>query len=244
MNDCQVLDNRLQSADDVGMDRFTMSKLIRKAWFAGLPTDLRAAIVQHGQVRVVKDSIVYAVGDPPNGLFAVLSGTVQISFTSSTGKPTLLIVARLGDWFGETSFFDRGTRYSDALALGRVSLLHLDERAFLAITRDRPERYAAFVRLLCEHHRLAMDHIASLGALPVAARLAQRLLFFAKNDAENAPCRIVRFSQEQLASTVGVSRQALSAHLKNLEQQHLIEIGYREIRLRNVPALARLVRAP
>ena len=219
-----------------------MPTLMRKAWFAGLPADLRAAIVQHSQIRMVKDSIVYAVGDTPNGLFAVLSGTVQISFTSSEGKPTLLMVAKRGDWFGETSFFDQGTRYSDALALGRVNLLHLDERAFLTITRNRPDRYAAFVRLLCAHHRLAMDHIASLGALAVEARLAQRLLFFANSDSEDAPNRAVKLSQEQLASAVGVSRQALSVHLRNLKQRHLIEICYREIRLRNVAALARLVR--
>ena len=221
-----------------------MPTLMRKAWFAGLPADLRAAIVQHGQMRMVKDSIVYAVGDSPNGLFAALSGTVQISFTSSEGKPTLLMVAKRGDWFGETSFFDKGTRYSDALALGRVNLLHLDERAFLTITRNRPDRYAAFVHLLCEHHRLAMDHIASLGALTVEARLAQRLLFLANSESEDAPNRIVKLSQEQLASAVGVSRQALSVHLKNLKQRHLIEICYREIRLRNVAALARLVRMP
>ncbi len=223
------------------MDRTAAkSVLARNSWFASLAVDLQADILRLGRTRYMKNAVIFAVGDAPNGLFAVLSGKVQISHTSSDGRLALLMMAESGAWFGETSLLDGGTRNSDALAVGRVELFHLDVFAFREMTRDSSQRYAAFVRLLCDHFRLAMDHFASL-RMPAEARIAQRLLFFSRTQANNGePGRVVNLSQEQLASNVGISRQALNSHLRRLEEQGLVKLGYSEIRLCNHRALVRL----
>ncbi|MFI4933316.1 MAG: Crp/Fnr family transcriptional regulator [Caulobacterales bacterium] len=218
------------------------SVLGRNPWFAGLGGDLQDDIVRLGRERRVRDAVIFAVGDEPNGLFAVLAGEVRSSHSASDGRLGLLMVARAGSWFGETSMFDGRLRYSEALAVGRVELLCLSPRAFREIIDESAERYGAFVRLLCDHHRLAMDHIASLGALPVRARVAQRLLFFARSG--RTPDRsdnVVTLSQEQLASTVGVSRQTLNGVLRRLEEADVLSLGYGRITLRNRAELERLV---
>jgi len=225
------------------MDRAAAARILgRTAWFAGLPRALAQGILRGGRIRRLSDAVVYAVGDEPNGLFAVLSGRVRISHSSADGRLALLLVADAGSWFGETSVLDGGLRYSDALAVGPCELLHLDMDQFRRLSNDHAAHYAAFTRLLCDHHRLAMDHIAGLGALPVPIRLAQRLLFFARpQHAARGTGETIRLSQDELASVVGVSRQALSAHLKEFERRGVISLGYRTIGLRRRAVLEQMV---
>ena len=225
------------------MDAARTTRILdRNPWFAALPRPLANAILRGARIRRVRDAVVFATGDEPNGLFAVLSGRVHISHSSSDGRLALLLVADAGTWFGETSVLDGGPRYSDALAVGPCELLHLDMAAFGRLSQQHVSHYAAFARLLCDHHRLAMDHIAGLGALPVAVRLAQRLLFFARAPTDGRRGdEAVPLSQEHLASVVGVSRQALSGHLKDFERRGIIVLGYRTITLRRRAVLEQMV---
>ena len=122
-------------------------------------------------------------------------------------------------------------------------MLHLSMSAFRQLVHENPSHYNAFVNLLCVHYRLAMDHIVSFGELPLVSRLAQRLLFYSIAQGEaGKPCNVVQLSQEQLASIVGVSRQALSVHLKDLEKQCIISLGYKTIRIHKRSALEQLMR--
>jgi len=225
------------------MDAARTTRILdRNPWFAALPRPLANAILRGARIRRVRDAVVFATGDEPNGLFAVLSGRVQISHSASDGRLALLLVADAGTWFGETSVLDGGPRYSDALAVGPCELLHLDMAAFGRLSQQHVSHYAAFARLLCDHHRLAMDHIAGLGALPVAVRLAQRLLFFARPATDGSGRHeAISLSQDQLASVVGVSRQALSVHLKDFERRGIIALGYRTITLRRRAVLQQMV---
>lgn len=216
--------------------------LNRNPWFAGLPKTLADDIVRSAQIRCVENAVVFAVGDEPNGLFAVLSGNVRLSHIPVDGRLALLLIANAGSWFGETSALDGHRHYSEALAIGPCELLHLDMTHFRRLTRSHVSYYAAFVRLLCEHHRLAMDHIASLSSLPVAVCLAKSLLFFSRaQDGSAALTDTVRLSQEDLASVVGVSRQALSRHLKDFERRGIISLSYKVITLRKRAVLEQMI---
>jgi len=225
------------------MDARTITRILaQNPWFAGLSYELACEIVRIGQVRHVRDAVLFAEGDEPNGLFAVLTGDVQISRASADGRLGLLLVLRVGAWFGETAHFDDNPQFLNAFAAGPCDLLHLSMRGFRQLTCGNAPYYEAFVRLQCDHYRLAMNHLASLGASPVLVRLAQRLIFFSQADNDlDEGTRIVRLSQEELASTVGVSRQALSIHLRGLERKGVISLGYGVIRVHKRAALEQLV---
>jgi CRP-like cAMP-binding protein len=217
--------------------------LMRNPWFAGLPEALASDIVRLSRRRRVGNAVLYAAGDEPNGLFGVLSGEVRLSHTNAGGQLGFLLVFRAGSWIGETSVLDGRPHFLDAWATGPCDILHLSMSAFRQLVHEQPAYYEAFVDLLCVHYRLALEHIVSLGELPVALRLAQRLLFFSIAQGESGkPADVVQLSQEQLASIVGVSRQALSVHLKDLEQQCIISLGYKTIRIHKRSALEKLMR--
>ena len=219
--------------------------LSRSEWFASLPRLLADAVVKEGRLRRVKDAPVYLTGDAPNGLFAVLSGAVRIAQHSDDGRVAHLNTVNPGAWFGESSMLDGEPRFSDAVAVGDVRLLQLGPDAFHRLTANDTAAFAAFTRLLCMHYRTAMSHIVSSATAPAMTRLAQRLLFFARSEGRARPgSRAVEFrlSQQNLASTVGVSRQTLNGLLKELEEQGLIEVGYARIVLKRPAAVARLAR--
>src|SRR5271165_1175614 len=226
------------------MDEKTVAAILgQNPWFGGLPPALARDIVRLSHLQRVRNAMLFAAGDEPNGLFGVLAGEVHISHTASGGRRGLLLVVRAGSWIGETSVLDGRPRFLDAWAIGRCDLLHFSMSAFRQLTHENPSHYKAFVDLLCLQYRLALDHIVSLGELPVALRLAQRLLFFSIAQGESGkPADVVQLSQEQLASIVGVSRQALSAHLKDLEHQCIISLGYKSIRIHKRAALQQLMR--
>ena len=206
--------------------------LARDPWFAGLSPALARDIVRLAHVRRVNSAMLFAAGDEPNGLFGVLSGEIRLSHTASGGRIGLLLVCRAGSWFGETSLFDGRSRFLDAFAVGPCQLLYLSASAFHQLTCESSSNYQAFVRLQCDHYRLALDHIVSFGELPVFLRVVQRLLFFSLGQNESGEAtNIVQLSQEDFASMVGVSRQALNVHLKDLERRGIVSLGYGAIQL-------------
>lgn len=226
------------------MDKRTAAQILRgNSWFAGLAQDLADNILSLGRIRRAKNELLFAVGDEPNGLFAVLSGEVHNSQTSAQGGRGLLLVATAGSWFGEISLFDGLPRFSEAFAIGRCDILHLSVSDFRKLAGESTSHFAAFVRLLCEHHRLAMTHIASLTSMPVQARVAQRLIFYAEAQREpGKQASIIRLSQEELASVVGISRQALNVRLKRLERDGVLSLSYASVRVHDFGALQRLIK--
>lgn len=175
-------------------------------------------------------------------MFAVLTGTVTISHAAHDGHVGLLFVVRPGSWFGETSLFDGGRRNSDAVAVGSVEVFHLPRSAFLRLTAANRAWYEAFVRLLCEHHRLVMDQLASVGILPVSARLAQRLLLFSRaQNGRRGERTAIRVSQAELATALGISRQALNRRLRTLASDGVVALGYASIDVRDPRRLEDIV---
>jgi len=225
------------------MDEKAVTEILaRDPWFAGLSPALARDVVRLARVRRVNSAMLFAVGDEPNGLFGVLAGEVRLSHSESNGRIGLLLVCRAGSWFGETSLFDGRPRFLDAFAVGPCDLLYLSASAFQQLTRESSSNYQAFVRLQCDHYRLALNHIVSFGELPVFLRVVQRLLFFSLGQNESGePTNVVQLSQEDFASMVGISRQALNVHLKDLERKGIISLGYGTIKLNRRDMLEELM---
>lgn len=220
--------------------------LERNPWFRGLPPTLAAGIVAEGLVRRLTDQVVYAAGDPPNGLFALIAGEIRVIQTTSEGRSALLMIASPGAWFGETAMIDGQPRSSDAVAIGEATVLQLSLPAFRRLTADSGEHMGAFARLVCEQYRRAMDYIVTTADLPLPVRLAQRLVGLAHGHGrrEDGGVRIaLRLPQETLADTVGVSRQTLNKLLKAMERQGLVAVGYGAITIRDSAGLEALARS-
>jgi signal-transduction protein with cAMP-binding, CBS, and nucleotidyltransferase domain len=67
-------------------------------FFKGLGSELIDQVGSHAITRVVKaGTVIYAKGDPGDSLFAVITGTVQISVPSVEGKDTVFAQLAAGE---------------------------------------------------------------------------------------------------------------------------------------------------
>lgn len=211
--------------------------LSRQNWYAALPTELQKAMISAGHIRRRRSANIFDVGDAYDGMYAVLSGEVQIAYRFEDGRFVLLVAATPGTWFGETGLFDRQPRDTEAAITKPGWIFHLTAAALDDLTRDSVERYAAFARLLSERYRLRGARLASLSMLPVTEHVAQILRYLSRPLARESGLQNVVISQEMLAAMVGTTRQTINKSLQALARNGAIKIGYGRIEVLNVGAL-------
>lgn len=208
--------------------------LERDAWFAGLPERGQAGLRALGRGRALPAGArLFLRGDPADGLYGVLTGSVLIGASNAVGKATLLSRLGTGQWFGELALFDHGPRSHDAWADEPCLLWHVPQRALLAWLDAEPALWRDIGLLLAGKTRKLMNGLEQHTLLPSRARVAQRLLLLADGASS------LRLSQEALASAVGLSRQSCNAMLGQLAGMGLIQLGRGVITVRDAVGLAR-----
>ncbi|HDR9239577.1 TPA: Crp/Fnr family transcriptional regulator [Burkholderia vietnamiensis] len=210
-------------------------------WFAALPLALRAALLERAALRrLPAGHPLFRRGDPPCGLYAVLSGSITIGAVDAHGKEALLTVAEPVTWFGEIALFDGLARTHDAAALDDTLLLHVPQPALLAILDATPQYWREFALLMAQKLRLSFVSVESLSMMTAAQRLAARLAMIADGYGGVSVGRTrVRLSQEKLAAMLSLTRQTTNQLLKALEADGAVRLHVGEIEIVDLDALRR-----
>lgn len=219
--------------------------LLLNPWFRSLPPALADGLLEEGVILRLQDKLIFAQGDPPTGLFALLAGEVHVRHASEDGDASVLEIIRPGGWFGDTGMLDHQPRSSDAVAAGQATLLLVSRSAFDRLTAAR-EHYACFAQRVCSQYRQALTYIVSTSRLPLKVRLAKRLATLAEArgvEAEGGVRIDLRLPQEALAEMLGVSRQSLNPALRQLQAEGFITLGYATIVVSNLARLLTLADA-
>jgi CRP/FNR family transcriptional regulator, cyclic AMP receptor protein len=203
-------------------------------WFGALPEDRRALLLGEGRVRAARPGErLYAIGDPPDGLWAVLSGQVRLLGYPAVGVEMLALILDPGAWFGELSTLDGGPRPHDAVAFTEARLLHLPMGAFERLAREHPALYRDVGLLCCAHQRATLAFLAQRMAQPAVVRLARVLAASARGSSDGQ----VRLRQSEIAAMMGVSRQTLNKALARLKEGGLVTVGYGRVTVVDAVAL-------
>jgi CRP-like cAMP-binding protein len=206
-------------------------------FFADLPPHLANELVQHGRrFSIEKGALVHHKGDPPDGLYQLISGRIRISTVSDDGRELVLADLTPGSFFGEISLFDGLPRTHDALALEKSELLIVPTQKFHALLAEKPALAKHFLHVLSAKLRLCFAALDALSLQGVPERLAQRLLWLAERGGKRA----VTVSQTDLALMVGATRQSINKQLKAWERAGLVALRGRRIVLEDAAALRRL----
>lgn len=208
-------------------------------WFSTLSPDLRAALIAAGRVRRAKaDARIYAAGEPPTGLFAVLTGEVRLISYPELGARIVSLLVGAGEWFGELSTLDGGPRPQDAVAAEDTVLLQLSDAALERAGSAHPELWRAIGVLACRHQRRALDYIGQLLTRNATGRMAALLCGLrSSGSGEEQP---IRMGQEELAAAVGLSRQTANATLRDMQANGLVRLGYGTVLILDAKALGTL----
>ena len=196
------------------------------AWFAGLPEEFAAALLDGAEpISLRAGQRLFARGDPPDGLYAILRGVVRVTATTSSGQETLLAMLESPQWFGEIAVFDGASRTHDAWAEEDCELLRVPQAALLAELADRPQYWRELGQLLAQKLRLTFAGLEELSQLPPTPRVAGRLLLMAGGHGAwtGRSKRVLDVSQEQLGLMLALSRQTVNQSLRELEARGCIK---------------------
>lgn len=220
-----------QAGDKTG----ALHLLAASSWFASLPDTLQTSLQTLGRSRSLPaGGYLFLQGDPADGLYGILQGSVLIGSSSAVGKNSVLARLAPGQWFGEVALFDQGPRTHNAHTDSGCLLWHVPHGALLAWLEGWPQGWYYLGQLMAGKTRQLMSGLAQQTLLSPEARVAQRLLLLAGDG------QAVSLSQEALASATGISRQTCNTILGQLADAGLISIARKQLTLLNRPALLRI----
>ncbi|EAV41842.1 cAMP-binding protein - catabolite gene activator and regulatory subunit of cAMP-dependent protein kinase [Roseibium aggregatum IAM 12614] len=196
--------------------------------------------------RYEAESAIFAAGDEPDGLRVIITGSIRIWISDAEGRELTLALLEPGDPFGEISVLDKLPRTANASALANSECLFLPKDA-MEIALDKSPQFAHhLIQLLCEILRRNTEAMGAFAFLGLDGRLAQKLLDLALSyaDLKDDGAKFKRkFSQNELAHMLGVTREALNKRLNALAHDGLITLTNGLISIPNLEALATRARA-
>jgi CRP/FNR family cyclic AMP-dependent transcriptional regulator len=119
--------------------------LTAQGWFSQRSKATRARLSAIAKLRNFdKDELIYLAGDAPNGVFGLVSGSLNVSFPRGDGEDYTLHRAGLGFWFGDLALFSSGVRLVSVRAAEPALIVHLPVNDLAGLLNDDPRLYADF----------------------------------------------------------------------------------------------------
>jgi uncharacterized membrane protein len=128
------------------------SFLAQISLFTQLDDDERGVLAQvMGEKTVAVGDTLFRAGEPGDAMFIVFSGKVDLFVKDKAGQKIVLHTAEPGEFFGELSLLDGGSRTATAQVSEAGVLYHLDREDLQQLFRKRPDA--------------ALDMLAAMGRM-------------------------------------------------------------------------------
>ena len=212
-----------------------------QGWFSQRSKATRARLSAIAKLRnFAKHELIYLAGDAPNGVFGLVSGSLNVSFPRGDGEDYTLHRAGSGFWIGDLALFSSGVHLVSVRAAEPAQMVHLPVHELAGLLRDDPRLYADFYALTYENFKTAFRIISNLGIASTEKRLADRLIMEAetRGDADGW----IPLSQPELAKLVATSVPTLQRIMRRFVSEGLVRNKYARIQVTDREALRRLCR--
>jgi CRP/FNR family transcriptional regulator, cyclic AMP receptor protein len=116
------------------------------------------------QCTFTADKILFHAGDPGGSMYVIRAGEVEIFFVDNSGHRVVLETSKPGDFFGEISLLDGGSRTAAARALGHVEAIEIDREDLDQLFRLHPHAAMEVLAAMGRRLRVTTDllrHTAS-----------------------------------------------------------------------------------
>jgi CRP/FNR family cyclic AMP-dependent transcriptional regulator len=117
----------------------TAERLAEVPLFALLDDDERAVLASRvDMVAFSAGEVLYRYGDPGDSMFVLVKGDVELTVTTKTGESIFFERPTVGDYFGEISLLDEGSRTATARAVSEVEAIEVDRGDLDELFRIKP----------------------------------------------------------------------------------------------------------
>jgi CRP-like cAMP-binding protein len=165
--------------------------------------------------------------EPGDQFFVIVRGEVKVSVDSPDGREVVLSHLQSGDFFGEMALFGGEARSASVTALTECELVSLARAEFLAVLARDFSLTRKILQTLSSRLRKANDVIESMALLDVGGRLARYLIRLADESGQAAVDGFIvvnRPTHQEIANSIGATRETVTRMLKQFEDRKLIRI--------------------
>lgn len=191
--------------------------------------------------------VLFGQGDRSNHVVLITSGTVKVFCTTEDGREPLLGMRHEGDLVGELAAIDDTgeVRGATVVARGQVTAQEIGAAEFRSFLEMHPAAAMELLRMVVARLRTSDRRRVEFGGYETTARLAHLLAELADDQGAAAGEDVeIPFSQEELGSMVGASRESVARAIVRLRTEGLLETRRRGVALLDVEALRRHSRMP
>ncbi len=176
--------------------------------------------------------MLFAEGEPCQGLYIVVSGRVRVFKTSIHGREQVLTVEGPGASVAELPVFDGGDYPASGAALEKTEVLFISRADLRAICLEKPEVSLKMLQVVGKRLRRLVGIIEELSFTTVRHRLISWLLREASAEGragDRGTVFSLNASHQELAAQIGTVRELVSRNLARLQAQSFIEMNGRQI---------------
>jgi CRP/FNR family cyclic AMP-dependent transcriptional regulator len=218
------------------MELFSAQAIVAgHGWLHLVPASFRDAVLKRSLVMTAAaGETIYRVGDPPGGLYGLVSGSLGVSIAPGEKGPYLPHFIRPGTWVGEGSAVTGGPRIIGLDATRHCCLLHLPLHALQEILFKDPTQWRCLALLTMLHLDTAIGAADDLMIRDHVKRCVAILLRLGGCRRPGATDRMpvdVHVNQNDLAHLANIARTTAGGILRSLASQGHIEHSYRHIRI-------------
>jgi CRP/FNR family cyclic AMP-dependent transcriptional regulator len=186
---------------------------------------------------------IFAPETSPNSLYLLERGLARIYRLSREGEETTFGYVAPGEVFGELTAFGDYPRESFAQAARACRVWRIPGADFQKLLEARPTLALEVTRQIGARLKRIESRVENLVFRNARSRLAHILMELAEDFGRQTEEGIyidVDFTQAELATLVGITRQTANAHLREFEHEGLTARAGRHIVLIGAEALGRV----
>jgi CRP/FNR family cyclic AMP-dependent transcriptional regulator len=166
---------------------------------------------------------IYSQGEAAETVMYVQKGGVKLSVVNGTGKEAVVAMFGPTDFFGEGCMAGQTIRMGTTSAVTPTTLLVIQKKELLRVLHLQHELSDHFITyMLARNIRVEEDLIDQLFNSS-EKRLARTLLLLARYGKQEQPDRMLRVSQETLASMIGTTRSRVNFFMNKFRKLGFIE---------------------
>ena len=206
--------------------------------FAGLEQEVIDALTQRATTRpFAPGQLLFNEGDPCEGMFLLVQGSVKIVKSSPSGRQLTLAVETAPASVAELPLFDGGPYPASVQAVDEVVALFIHKRDFRTVCLQHPQLPLQALAIVGGRLRSLVALIESVTFGKVRQRLARTLLELA--DQSGANSFSLPWTHQEIALNLGTVREVVSRNLNRFQAAGLIQVNHREIVVADRDALQR-----
>jgi CRP-like cAMP-binding protein len=202
-------------------------------YLARLEDDSRRALMESGnELRYPARTAVLRRDEPSSHVLLILDGWLKVTASAETGHEALLALRGPGDIVGESAALHGTTRSASVSTLEPVRAVAVAADRFIGFLDAHPVAARQLMAVITERMRAGDRKRLEHASCGVRERLARLLLELSESYGEHHDEGVllrVPLTQQELAGSVGASREAVTRLLRELRERGVVMTSRRSL---------------